>query len=109
MASLTNLSEKKIIVIGDPGLCLIGGAAGVDYFIYRGDCSELNNAITSEEYSVYIILRDIYTKCKNTIDDLLKRDVLVILIDSPKIMKEIDPKKYYEELIAKYIGIRINL
>lgn len=105
---MSALRERKILVIGDSSFCLIGAAAGTDYFVFRGDCSELSKAV-SDDYGIYIVLRDVYSNCRSIVDELMRRDVLVIVVDSPKIMKEVDPKKHYEELIAKYIGIRINL
>jgi len=101
--------EKKVIVIGDTGFSLIGAAAGTDYYIFRNDCSELDNVLTSEDYGVYIILRDVYNKCSKYFKQLYERNVLVVVVDPPKVMKEIKPKEYYEELIAKYIGLKISL
>ena len=103
--------EKKILVIGDVNLCIIGAAAGTDYIVFRGECDEIRDFIRSnvEEYGVYIVTRDAHDKCKEVFDELEELGVLKIVIDSPKIMKEIDPRKYYEELMAKFVGMKISL
>jgi len=101
--------EKRVMVIGDPYLCLIAAAAGAGYTVYRGSCDELAGVVESEEYGVYIVLREVYRVCKKVLDKLFEKDALVVIVDSPKVMKEVDPKKYYEDLVAKYIGMRISL
>lgn len=101
--------ERGVIVVGDASFCLIGAAAGASYFIFREDCGELARLISSEDYGVYIVLREVISKCRGVLSELLNKDALVVVVDSPKAMKEVDPKKYYEDLIAKYVGIRVSL
>ena len=103
--------EKKIVVIGDAILCLIGAAAGADYYVFKEDCSELENFLEEriDEYGVLIIGRNVVDKCRVLYDRLMRTDVLTIVVDPPKVMREIDPKKYYEDLITKFVGMKISL
>ncbi len=103
--------EKKIIVIGDSSICLIGVAAGTDYFVFRNDCKELHEFLreNSEEYGVFIVSRNIVNKCKEVNDFLNTLKALTVIIDPPKVMKEIDPKKYYEELVTRFVGMKVSL
>ncbi len=103
--------EKKILVIGDINLCIIGAAAGTDYYVFRGECSELSTYVDEHlgEYGVYIITRDVYNECREELKKVLEGEYLSIIVDPPKIMKEIDPKKYYEELITRFVGMKISL
>ncbi|MET1159935.1 MAG: hypothetical protein ABWW65_03150 [Thermoprotei archaeon] len=104
--------EKPILVIGDINLSVIGVAAGTDYYVFRGKCSELNNYLGSErvsKYGVFIIARNVFEKCKEMFKNIESADALVIIVDQPQALKKVDPKKYYEELIAKFIGMRIGV
>ncbi|OYT40887.1 MAG: hypothetical protein B6U89_00660 [Desulfurococcales archaeon ex4484_58] len=103
--------ENKILVIGDANLCIIGAAAGTDYYVFRGECRDLSTYIDEHlnDYGVYIVARDVYNRCENELRKILESEYLLIIIDPPKIMKEIDPKKYYEELVTKFVGMKISL
>lgn len=108
---MTAIKERKVLVVGDPAICLIGAAAGCDYYIFRNDCKDLLNYIKerADAYGVYIISRNTINKCKDINLELSKLDALVVIIDSPETLRKIDPKKYYEELMTKYVGMKINL
>jgi hypothetical protein len=103
---------KNLLIIGDPYLGLIGAAAGIEYYIFNGECNDIVDFLKDKinRYGTIIILRRISEKC-----DMLRKflsqhsEVLVIMIDSPIETSKIDPKKYYEELMTKYIGLRIGL
>lgn len=103
--------EKEIIVIGDVNLCIIGVAAGTDYYVFREDCNDLSTFINEKinDYGVYIVSREVYNKCNNLFKQLSEKGYLVIVIDPPKILRKIEPKKYYEEMITRFIGMKIEL
>jgi len=105
------LGEKNVLVIGDSTLCLIGVAGGADIYIFKNDCDSLGEYLSKniDKYGVYIVSRDVYEKCvvvKNTLD---QANALTIVIDPPKALEKIDPKKYYEELIVKFVGMKVSL
>ncbi|NPA98784.1 MAG: hypothetical protein GXO43_05330 [Crenarchaeota archaeon] len=110
---MTAPREKKVLVIGDPFLCLIGAAAGADYLEFTGKCDDVEEIISKKhsEYGVIILSRTTTDKCGKTIDEFKERysNILFITVESPKILAEIDPKKYYEEMIRKYIGLKISI
>ncbi len=100
------------LVIGDPYLALIGAAAGLDHIIFEGDCGAIMRALEERERSIglIIILRSIYEECSEIKSFAEEHgDILFIHIDDPRAIEKIDPKKYYENLMAKYIGIRFEL
>ena len=103
---------KKALLIGDPYLCLIAAASGIDYFVFDGNCEKLIEYIREkiDDYRLLIVLRPIIKKCEE-LNDLLKehREILSIIIDSPKVLEKIDPKKHYEEIITKYIGLKFEI
>lgn len=103
---------KKGLVIGDPYLSLIGVAAGFDYFIYADNCRELMEYLKEHvsDYGLVIVLRSIVRDCSDV--ELFEREhpeTLFIHLDSPKEIEKIDPKRYYEEMIARYIGLKFEL
>jgi hypothetical protein len=103
---------KSVLIIGDPFLGLIGAAAGIDYYIFDDNCDSIVDFLKDKinRYGTIIILRRISEKCNNLREFLSQHsEVLVIMIDSPIETSKIDPKKYYEELMTKYIGLRIGL
>lgn len=108
---MTTIKEEKILVIGDSAICLIGAAAGSDFYIFRNNCEELLNYIRENigVYGIYIVSRNVIDKCKNISSELNKLDALVVIIDSPETLRKIKPKEYYEELMMKYVGMKINL
>lgn len=104
--------EKKILVIGDPYLCLIAAAAGTDYLEYKGTCREINEYLRKNicKYGVVIITHNVLENCQDILNLLKKQDdLLVVAIALPQELKKIDPKKYYEKLITEYIGLKISL
>ncbi len=103
--------EKKVLIIGDPALCLIGAAAGTDYFIFRNNCDELFSFLKkeTEAHGVYIVLRNIIESCRGLYEELMGRDALTVVIDSPETLEKIDPREYYEKLLIKYVGMKISL
>ncbi len=110
---MTAPRERKVLVIGDPFLCLIGAAAGTDYLEFTGKCGEIEELMSKNhgEYGVVILSRTADEKCHNVFEQLKERynDVLFIIVETPRVLAEIDPKKYYEEMIRKYIGLKISI
>ncbi len=104
--------EKKILVVGDPILGLIGVAAGADAIIYKDNCEELVSELRKvvENYNVLIYFRNIEDDCKSLRDlvPLLKEKVLTIPLDHPKEAGRIDVAEYYKSLVKKYLGISIE-
>ncbi|WFO75523.1 hypothetical protein J4526_01085 [Desulfurococcaceae archaeon MEX13E-LK6-19] len=106
------LQRKKILVLGDKILALIGSAANASSYVIDTDkCTypqELDEHI--EEYGVIIVDEDIYNKCSNikALVDKVFEKALVIVLQSPKKIGEIDYKKYYEEFVSKTIGLKIS-
>ena len=113
MASLTFMPRiRRGLVIGDPYLALIASAAGFNYLIYNGNCSSVREALEKSlpDVGLVIVLRSIYDECVFIREfEEEHRDVLFIQLDDPRMIEKIDPKKYYEELMAKYIGMRFEL
>jgi hypothetical protein len=105
-------TEKKILVVGDPVLGLIGVAAGADALIYRNNCEELVSELKKsiQNYNVLIYFRNIEDDCKNFRDFIpsLKEMVLTIPLDHPKEVGKIEVAEYYKSLVKKYLGISIE-
>jgi hypothetical protein len=104
--------EKKILVVGDPVLGLIGVAAGADALVYRNNCEELVSELKKsiQNYNVLIYFRNIEDECKNFRDYILslKEMVLTISLDHPKEAGKIEVAEYYKSLVKKYLGISIE-
>uniref|UniRef100_A0A7C2BLJ7 V-type ATP synthase subunit F n=1 Tax=Thermosphaera aggregans TaxID=54254 RepID=A0A7C2BLJ7_9CREN len=105
-------TEKKILVVGDPVLGLIGVAAGADAIIYKNNCEELVGELKRiiEHYNVLIYFRSIEDDCRSLRDLMpsLKERVLTIPLDHPKEVGRVDVAEYYKSLVKKYLGISIE-
>lgn len=110
----TRIARKNVLIIGDRVLCLIGSAAGLDYFEFSGEnCEDAYDFLSKNimNYGVIIVSRETITLCKN-INMLLKNlpeNILSIIIDTPRTMEKVDIRKYYEDVVRKYIGLKITL
>ncbi|RLG81298.1 MAG: hypothetical protein DRO13_01560 [Thermoprotei archaeon] len=103
--------EKNIVIIGDVITCLIGVAAGLDHLVFRENCKDIDDFISEniDRYGVFIVTREVANACRESMDKLEEAGVLAIVIESPRIAKEVEPRKFYEGLIAKFIGMGISL
>jgi len=104
--------EKKILVIGDPYLCLIAVAAGTDYLEYKDTCKEIDEYLRKNisKYGAVIITHSVSENCPDILNLLKKQeDLLVVTVAPPRELEKIDPKKYYEKLVTEYIGLKISL
>ncbi|MEM1532849.1 MAG: hypothetical protein QXV30_06805 [Desulfurococcaceae archaeon] len=106
--------EKRILLIGDKVMCLMSAAAGIDSIEYLGsNCKEIEELLRSEwsKYGVMILVKNAVDECSNLRKFLneLPEEVLVTIIEHPKLIAEADPRKYYEELLKKYIGLLVQL
>ncbi|MCS7128230.1 MAG: hypothetical protein N3E36_03520 [Sulfolobales archaeon] len=115
VASLTKAPvEKRILLIGDKVMCLMGAAAGIDSIEYLGgNCREIEEFLKSEwsKYGVMILVKNVVDECSSLRKFLseLPEEVLVTIVEHPKLIAEADPRKYYEELLKKYIGLLVQL
>ncbi len=115
VASLARgVRETSIVIIGDRILCLIGLAAGVDCIEYYGvNCSDVKDSFEKniDKYGVTVVSRDVYSECRELREVLerISNDILVVVIDTKKAVEEIDVRKYYEDKIRKYIGLKVTL
>ncbi|RLG84728.1 MAG: hypothetical protein DRO40_00070 [Thermoprotei archaeon] len=110
----TRITRKDILIIGDRLLCLIGSAAGTDYIEFSGtNCKDVHDFLNKNatKYGVIIVSRETITSCKdvNTLLKNLPENILSIIIDTPRTMEKLDVKKHYEDIIRKYIGLKITL
>jgi len=105
--------EKKILVLGDPILGLIGVAAGADALIYRDNCSETVEELKKNlhNYSVIIYFREMESRCKNLsiLLNEFRQHGLVIALDNPREVEKIDVIEYYRSIVKKYLGVSIEL
>lgn len=108
---MSSIKERKVVIIGDLESCLIGVAAGIDYYVFKEDCSELSRFIQSgaENYGVFIVLNQVIEKCPSVKSLLDSLDALVVKLDYPSVMKMVEPRELYEKMIAKFVGKRIPL
>lgn len=103
--------ERSVILIGDTASCLIAASAGIDYYVFNNNCNELYSFLTGsiEKYGVFIVLTTVLEKCRE-VDKLLRNiDALVVAVDHPSVMKEVEPKSHYEKLAVKYLGQKVQL
>jgi len=106
--------KKDALIIGDRILCLIGSAAGLDYLEFsRDNCEYIHDFLSKNisRYGVIIVSRDVITSCKD-VDRFLEKlseEILSVVIDTPRTMEKVDVRKHYEEIIRRYIGLRITL
>lgn len=108
----TLLPRKKILVLGDKTLALIGRAANASsYVIDPSKCTfppELKEKIS--DFGVIIIDEHVYEKCKKIKEmiDMVFENTLIVILPSPKKIRRIDYKKYYEDFVGKTIGLKIS-
>ena len=110
----TRIIRKDVLVIGDRILCLIGSAAGLDYLEFSGtNCKDVYDFLNKNamNYGVIIISREAISLCRdiNTFLKNLPENILSIIIDTPRTMERIDVKKHYEDIIRRYIGLKVTL
>lgn len=105
--------EKKILILGDPVLGLIGVAAGADALIYKDNCSETIEELkkNAHSYNIIIYFREIELKCRELSPILndLRQHALLIPLDHPREVGKIDVSEYYRSIVKKYLGVSIEL
>lgn len=108
---MSSIKEKKVVIIGDLESCLIGVAAGIDYYVFKGDCGDLSRFIqnNAEIYGVFIVLNQVIENCPSIRSLLDSLDALVVKLDHPSVMRMVEPKELYEKMIAKFVGKKIPI
>ncbi len=108
---MNRLKYKNVLFIGDPILKIMGLACGAKVIEVHPDTCETPPDIEKilADTGVVVIDERVYDRCgklKNLLDSL-EESILIVKIPPPD--KLIEPKKYYEELIRKAIGLKISL
>ena len=105
------IKRRNIIFIGGSIIKIIGLSTGSMVIEVQPDTCSLPQDF--EKYiadaGVIVVEEEIYNKCSNVKNVLerIKESALVITLPHP--WRVIEPKKYYEELLRKIIGLRISL
>ncbi|MCD6487702.1 MAG: hypothetical protein J7K21_00565 [Desulfurococcales archaeon] len=105
--------QKPILFIGSKPLVLIGLASGFDSIeVYSNECRLPEHF--GEKIRIYgavIVDEEVYSSCpelKKIIDDI-EEHILVIKVPPPARAIGVEPKRYYEELVSKFVGLKIRL
>jgi len=107
------IKTGKIIVIGDEPLSLIAAAAGVDYYVFKHDCSELREFINKSirQYDVVIYLSTIESECLDLVEYMKKihSEGVFLMIEHPMEGMRIDPREYYRNIARRILGIEVEI
>lgn len=107
------IKTGKIVVIGDEVMALVASAAGLESYVFNGNCTELYDWLVdnASSYDVLIYLDDVVSKCakvKNLLSEYAKEKIVMVL-EHPLRGKLIDPRKPYKELANRILGIEVEL
>lgn len=103
----------KVLLLGDEFLELVALAAGVDAYVFDGNCKKLYEWL-SLNMRIYdaIICLDTVTQACVEVEDLLKRampEKMILRIKHPVKGVPEDPREYYKELARRVLGVEIVL
>lgn len=107
------IKPGRVLFIGDEGLGIIARAAGFESFVFRGDCRELADWLTTNiaMYDVIVYTDNIAEQCSEFRNLLATytREKLVVELEHPLKREFTDPRKHYKEQARKDLGIEIEL
>ncbi|MEM0199080.1 MAG: hypothetical protein QW123_03215 [Desulfurococcaceae archaeon] len=107
------IKRGRVIFIGDEALELIARAAGLDAYLFKANCEDLNNWLSNniQNYDVIVYLDLVAESCSSfrRILNAYSREKLFVELEYPLKKEFTDPKKYYKELAKKDLGVEIEL
>lgn len=107
------IKSGRIIVIGDEVMALVASAAGLESYIFKGNCAELYDWLVNNasSYDVLIYLDDVASKCAKVKKLLAEyaKEKTVMELEHPLKKELADPRKLYKELASRILGIEVEL
>lgn len=107
------IKSGRIIVIGDEVTALVASAAGLESYIFNGNCAELYDWLVNNasSYDVLIYLDDVANKCAKVKKLLAEyaKEKMVMELEHPLKKELTDPRKLYKELASRILGIEVEL
>ncbi len=110
------IEHKELLFIGDDLLRIFASTTRSDYIDGSIACEDIIKEVEelnrSKNYALVVMNTFVYKKCSDLREFFNKRNILVVTIPSipelKKVKKE-DIEKYYEDIIRKYIGLKVRL
>ncbi len=114
---LSGFEYRKVLCIGDRLLNMICSTIGTDYInVEEEQCSSIVEKLEKKvlDYGVIIVLDDFLKNCrelKKLLDSFRGRLFIITLPGFRRVARISDEevKEYYEELVRRYVGVRVSL
>lgn len=107
------IKPGRVILVGDEALGVLARAAGVDNYVFKGNCRELVEWVKEKASScdVLIYLDEIMETCVElkALIEVYFKDKLVVELEHPLKERTKDLKARYREQARRDLGIEIEL
>lgn len=108
---MMRIRRKEVLFIGGPIIKVLGLSCGALVVEVDPEKCEVPTNFRDMVYNsgVIVVEEDVYNKCSNVKEllDQVEESCLIVKLPHPR--KIVEPRKYYEELLRKIIGLRISL
>lgn len=107
------IRQGRVLLVGDEAMGVLGNAAGVEVYVFRGNCRELVDRLKENAslYDVLIYLNEIAEQCRElkTVLDVYFKNKLLVELEHPLKERIRDPKTRYREMARRDLGVEIEL
>lgn len=103
----------RVVFVCDEVLDLVAKAAGLETYVFRGDCRDLYGWLGSSagQYDVIVYLDTVVEACADArrMLEAYSRERLLVELEHPLKKELTDPRRRYREVAKKDLGVEVEL